>query len=55
MNEPELISCTRDTFDGEKWHHCEFAHMAAESTLKDEQLIRWAENREAELKRRKHA
>ena len=47
MNEPILIPCTRDTFDGKKWHHVEFAFMAARSTLFDEQLIQWAERRDS--------
>ena len=49
MNEPELTHCTRDTFDGKKWHHVEFSFMAAPCTIWDAALIVWAERR-AELR-----
>jgi len=52
MNEPELTHCTRDTFDGKKWHHVEFSFMAAPCTIWDAALIVWAERR-AELWRKR--
>ena len=54
MNEPILIKGRSTRMVNKKPVVIEYSYKAAESTLKDEQIIRWAENREAELKRRKH-